>query len=135
MQGKHRDRLGAFAARNLLKPKAFEAGEYCFGAHAMKLAALASVSLLLFSTPSLAADLGPYYSEREAYVERRAPPAVVEQRIVEHHYYVPREEVVVVPRYYTPYAYRDDVYYGYGYRYPRPAYFFGGPYWRHHHHW
>jgi hypothetical protein len=96
-------------------------------------------SLFGLSTPALAADLdGPVYRERETYIERPAPPVVERERIIERYYYhEPRVETYVVPRVYERPVYADRDVYDDEYRYHRPTYFVGRPFWwhRHHHGW
>lgn len=102
-------------------------------------------------TPSFAADLdGPVYRERDAVIERPAPP-VVRERIIERNYYYEPEPAPPVRAYapsyysyapaygYAPayYAYAPRVYgYDDGYRWHhRRAFFFDRPYRWHHHQW
>jgi hypothetical protein len=113
----------------------------------MKRLALLSLPLLCLSTPTLSADLGPSYSERDIPIERPAPRIVERERIIEHHYYelapVYRERrVYVEPReyVYAPRAYAPDIYYDGPYRYAysgwRPHHFFPRrAYWHRHHYW
>jgi len=114
----------------------------------MKRFALFSLPLLSLCTPAFGADLGPYYSERDAVIERPPPPRVVErERIIERHYYAPapvyteRRVYVETPAYaYAPRIYAPDVYYDRPYTYAyagrRPHFFFPrGPFWHRHHRW
>ena len=111
----------------------------------MRCLALLAIPLLSLATPAAAADLGPYYPDRQTYIERPEPPRIVErERIIERRYYEPapvyREPVYVEPRaYYAPRVYRDAYYYprpyaAYAYDW-RPRHFFPrGPFWHHRHH-
>ena len=114
----------------------------------MKRLALVSLPFFCFCTPAIGADLGPYYSERDAVIERPAPPRVVErERIIERHYYEPapvyteRRVYVETPGYaYAPRVYAPEIYYDRPYTYAyagwRPRYFFPrGPIWHRHHRW
>jgi hypothetical protein len=103
----------------------------------MKRLMLAMASGLGLSIPALAADLdGPIYRERDTYIDRTAPAVVERERIIERHYYhEPRVETYVGPRVYERpvYPYRDADY-DEEYRYHRPAYLVGRPFWWHRHH-